>query len=135
MAKVYALSLKQPWAELVVSGKKTIEVRSWATKIRGPVLVHAARIADPRPEAWKWITDDMRPLTELTGGVIGQVELADCIAYPDQTKFAADRNRHLNDPAWFQERGLFGFIFNNAVRRPFHSWTGNVRFFTVEVDD
>ncbi len=29
------LSLKQPYAELTVSGKKTIELRTWNTKFRG----------------------------------------------------------------------------------------------------
>ena len=46
MTKHYALSLKQPWAALLVYGRKTVEVRRWATKRRGPVLIHAARVPD-----------------------------------------------------------------------------------------
>lgn len=34
-----ALSLKQPWANLVASGKKTIETRKWSTKYRGDLVV------------------------------------------------------------------------------------------------
>lgn len=34
-----ALSVKQPWAWLIVSGKKTIEMRVWATNYRGPILI------------------------------------------------------------------------------------------------
>ena len=132
MSKVYALSIKQPWATLLVAGKKTIEVRSWSTRIRGRVLIHAARIPDPRPEAWQWITDELRPLTELGGGIIGEAELCACVAYPDSERFVADVSRHLNEPAWFQERGLFGFRFQNATALPFRSLPGNVRFFTVE---
>ena len=37
------LSLKQPYADLVVSGKKTIELRTWNTKFRGEFLVHASK--------------------------------------------------------------------------------------------
>ena len=37
------LSLKQPYAELLVAGKKTIEVRTWNTKFRGQFLVHASK--------------------------------------------------------------------------------------------
>jgi hypothetical protein len=37
------LSLKQPYAELLISGKKTIELRSWDTKFRGEFLVHASK--------------------------------------------------------------------------------------------
>jgi len=34
-----AISLKQPWANLVASGKKTIETRKWATKYRGDLVI------------------------------------------------------------------------------------------------
>ncbi len=37
-----AISLLQPWASLVVMGVKTIETRSWGTKHRGPILIHAS---------------------------------------------------------------------------------------------
>lgn len=36
------LSIKQPWAELIASGRKTIELRSWSTSYRGPILVVAS---------------------------------------------------------------------------------------------
>ena len=36
-----ALSIRQPWAWLIVNGHKDIENRSWRTKYRGPFLVHA----------------------------------------------------------------------------------------------
>jgi len=37
-----ALSIRQPWAWLIVNGYKDIENRSWNTKYRGPVLIHAS---------------------------------------------------------------------------------------------
>lgn len=37
-----ALSVRQPWAWLIVNGYKDIENRSWNTKFRGPVLIHAS---------------------------------------------------------------------------------------------
>ena len=40
------LSLKQPFAELVVSGRKTIELRMWNTRYRGEFLVHASGNTD-----------------------------------------------------------------------------------------
>lgn len=36
-----ALSVRQPWASLIASGRKTIELRSWSTNYRGPVLILA----------------------------------------------------------------------------------------------
>lgn len=35
------LSVRQPWASLIDSGRKSIELRSWSTKYRGPVLILA----------------------------------------------------------------------------------------------
>ena len=34
-----AISLKQPWANLVASGKKTIETRKWTTPYRGDLVI------------------------------------------------------------------------------------------------
>lgn len=132
MGKVYALSIKQPWAALLVSGRKTIEVRSWATRLRGRVLIHAARVPDARPEAWNWVTDDIRHLTQCGGGIIGEAQLVDCISYPDLKVFTADAEKHLNVAEWFQPRGLYGFVFDRIQEQPFWKVTGNVRFFTVE---
>src|SRR5437660_10673309 len=61
----YALSLKQPWAALLVSGHKTIEVRRWPTTRRGHVLIHAARISDARAEVWKLVPDELRDAASL----------------------------------------------------------------------
>ena len=38
-----ALTLTQPWASLVACGAKQIETRSWSTKYRGPLAIHAAK--------------------------------------------------------------------------------------------
>lgn len=38
-----ALTLTQPWATLVAIGAKRIETRSWSTRYRGPLAIHAAR--------------------------------------------------------------------------------------------
>jgi len=132
MAKIYALSIKQPWATLLIAGLKTIEVRSWSTRIRGRILIHAAGIPDERPEGWKWITEALRPMSLCTKGIIGEAILHQCVSYRDETSFTRDSSLHLNDPTWFQERGLFGFVFRDAKSRPFMPFSGNVRFFTVE---
>ena len=38
-----ALTLTQPWATLVALGEKRIETRSWPTRYRGPLAIHAAK--------------------------------------------------------------------------------------------
>ena len=42
-----AISIRQPWAWLIVHGYKDVENRTWATKYRGPILIHAGKTLDP----------------------------------------------------------------------------------------
>lgn len=43
MRLLKALSLKQPWANMVASGEKTIETRTWPTDYRGPLLIVSSK--------------------------------------------------------------------------------------------
>lgn len=45
-----ALCVKQPYAWLIVTGQKTVEIRSWQTAYRGPILICAS--ANPRNIVW-----------------------------------------------------------------------------------
>jgi hypothetical protein len=131
----YALSLKQPWAALIVSGRKTIEVRKWATRIRGRVYIHAATIADERPDGWEEVAEECQSLAKLEGGIIGVAELISCVRYRSQSGFAADTAKHLNDPSWVEAPQMYGFTFRSAKEVPFLPCKGNVRFFTVDVPE
>lgn len=129
----YALSVKQPWAALLVAGRKAIEVRTWSTRRRGPILIHAAKVPDRRPWAWAWVGDDpvLRAAAGITGGVVGVGELADCLTYPTAGAFAADRNRHLNDPGWFRPPRMYGFVLAGVRPVPFLPYPGTTFFFPV----
>jgi hypothetical protein len=127
----YALSLKQPWATLLVHGRKTIEVRRWATARRGRVLIHAARVPDPRDEVWALVPAELRPAAALVGGIVGVADLTNCLAYRTAETFAAHRHLHLNDPSWFHGPVLYGFAFANPTRLPFRPYPGWMRFFPV----
>lgn len=128
---LYALSIKQPWAALVVQGLKTIEIRRWPTARRGRILIHAARIPDARPEAWRQLPADLLALAQLQGGVIGSVDLTDCLSYHDQSAFDADQTAHRNEPAWFEPPLLYGFKFAEPKVLPFHKYPGWFRFFKI----
>jgi hypothetical protein len=128
----YALSIKQPWAALIVAGHKTIEVRKWATAVRGRVFIHAAGSPDQRPEGWESVPDELRPLAQLTGGIIGDADLFGCIVYRTAAVFRADAGKHLNPPDWFVPPRMYGFQFRAAALVPFRPCRGSVRFFTVE---
>jgi len=43
-----ALSVRQPWASLITIGRKTLELRTWQTSYRGPLLICAGARPDPR---------------------------------------------------------------------------------------
>ncbi|MHB8736522.1 MAG: ASCH domain-containing protein [Terriglobales bacterium] len=134
MATPYALSVKQPWATLLIHGLKTIEIRRWPTARRGRILLHAARVPDERPEAWALLPPELRETAQLLGGIIGAGDLTDCRAYRTLDTFQADRECHLNDPSWFQPPVLYGFVFANLTIAPFRRYSGWMRFFPVKDD-
>lgn len=135
MAKLYALSLKQPWAALLVCGRKRIEVRRWPTARRGRILIHAARVSDDRPEAWAHIDNELEPLARKCGGMLGMAELTACTPYRSLEAFAGDRAAHLNEAEWFVPPILYGFSFQQPQIVPFQRYPGWMRFFPVEWDD
>ena len=50
MGKILAVSIRQPWAELILTGKKTMELRSWGSDYRGLLWVHTGFKSDPELE-------------------------------------------------------------------------------------
>ncbi len=44
-----ALSVKQPWASMIASGEKTIELRSWRTRYRGRLMICSSKNPDTPP--------------------------------------------------------------------------------------
>ena len=128
-----AISIKQPWAALIVAGLKTVEVRTWPTRRRGRVLIHAGKLADDRPEAWDRITTpDLMEATRLRGGIVGVGEVEACRTYETAEAFAADAGRHLNAPDWFAPPRLYGFVFREVHPVAYHPCPGQTFFFAVE---
>lgn len=85
------LSLLQPWAGLIMLGIKRIETQSWKTQYRGPLLIHSsAKITTAGHELIKEVdhkyeqlsVDEMKIL-EVTGCILGMVDLVDCISSND----------------------------------------------------
>ena len=100
------LSLKQPFAELVVSGKKTIELRKWNTKFRGEFLVHAS--LNPDKGAMKRFGFVSLPC----GFILGKATLLDVKHYLTEEEHRVDEDVHLADSAW----GNYGFVLTNPLR-------------------
>lgn len=129
---VYALSIKQPWAALVVHGLKRVEIRRWRAYRTGPILIHAAGQPDRRREAWAKVPPDLLSSTELLGGIVGAVRLVGVREYHRPEEFCRDLSLHLNEPSWFRPPLLFGFEFAEPSVLPFRPCPGWVRFFRVE---
>ena len=97
------LSLKQPYAELLVAGKKTIEVRTWNTKFRGQFLVHASKKINE--EACKRLKIDQAKL--VTGTIIGNANLYNVIFYGSENSFVKDKDKHFAGSNY--EKPKYGF--------------------------
>ncbi|MEA3054456.1 MAG: hypothetical protein QOG72_3359 [Sphingomonadales bacterium] len=101
-----ALSVRQPWAHAIIHEGKTIENRSWQTKLRGTVAIHAGRLADDEGFFAFVGSGQLRDTVHLRreevgqlprGAVVGVVDLVDCV-------------RESPSP-WFE--GPFGFVLAN----------------------
>ncbi len=73
MAKV--LTIKEPWATLIIEGYKKYEFRSWKTNYRGKILIHAGMSLE-KESAKKFKNYN---LIYTKGAIIGEAILTDCI--------------------------------------------------------
>jgi predicted transcriptional regulator len=121
------LSLKQPYAELLVSGKKTIELRTWNTKFRGEFLVHASKKVDLDA----CVRMKIDPNSFVTGAVVGMATLYDVKVYDNTSSFLKDKNKHYSKAILGDHK--YGFLVNHAqkFRKPF-ILSGKLGFFNVE---
>lgn len=120
---VFAISVRQPWAWLIVNGYKDIENRDWTTNRRGPVFIHASQNTDP--DEWEAaigtvLEIDPGILTKLPsfenierGGIVGRVNIVDCV--PE------------SHSPWFF--GDFGFVLAEGAPLPFQPCRGALKFF------
>ena len=115
-----AISIRQPWASLIVAGIKDVENRSWSTKYRGKVLVHASKKLDKK--GMKLVKEKqldesvIEAMKKYVGGIIGEVEIVDCV--------------EKSDSQWFE--GPFGFVLKNAKVLPFKQCKGKLGIFDID---
>lgn len=121
------LSVSQPFADLIVSGKKSIELRNWNTNFRGDFLIHAPlkiRVEDSkRLKINKKFT---------TGAIIGKAQLYDVKKYNSIKEIKSDQKFHFSTKK-FQNK-TFGFMLKNVkpLRIPI-PWKGQLGFFDVDI--
>ncbi len=100
------LSVSQPFADLIISGKKIIELRKWNTNFRGEFLIHAPL---------KIRTEDCKRLKIekkfITGAIIGKAELYEVKKYNSVKEVKTDQKFHLASKN-FHDR-TYGFMLKN----------------------
>ena len=108
------LTLKQPFASLVASGKKEYEFRTWKTNYRGELLIHAGIGIDKKAmEKYKHLN-----LESPSGCIIGKVTLTDCIKIDDEARKMLKAKESIiydsivNHPEW---EG-YGYKLENPVK-------------------
>ncbi|OEZ92144.1 ASCH domain protein [Janthinobacterium sp. HH107] len=123
-----ALSIRQPWAWLIVNGHKDIENRSWTTRFRGDFLVHASkgmtRAEYDDVDLMLALDEQLRhiklPAFEHLerGGIVGVATITDCVTR--------------SKSPWFF--GSHGFVLVGAKPAPFAPLKGMLGFFDVPND-
>ena len=74
------LTIKEPWASLIINGYKEYEFRSWKTNCRGKILIHAGLTLE-KDTAIKFKDYN---LVYGKGEIIGEAILTDCILVTDE---------------------------------------------------
>jgi hypothetical protein len=83
---IKALTIRQPWAELILRGRKPFELRTWRTKYRGPLVIHAAAKVD----AWDARHFGLNP-ENLVGRVCGLRHPEGCTTLHERRRTAAQK--------------------------------------------
>ena len=120
------LSVRQPWAWLIVNGWKNVENREWPTSVRGRILIHAGKTMTK--DDWyacfdfvRWFAPTVadaipRPIELQRGGIVGEAVILDCV------------RGHSSE--WFC--GPWGFVLADQKPLPFEPVKGALGFFKVE---
>lgn len=119
--KLPALSIRQPWAWLILNAGKNIENRTWQTHFRGWFLIHAAKgcTQNEFDDAMNFACDagfrTAEPaLSELPrGGIVGVAKLGSCT--------------RASESPWFV--GDWGFVLDEVRPLPFVPCKGALGFF------
>jgi hypothetical protein len=127
--KIKALSFRQPWATLILEGRKTLDLRTWYTKYRGPLAIYAS--LEVEKEAC--LANEFDPQTLSTGVVIGIVDLVDILPL-DETAYSMRLSEHLAGRPYRQ--GLYGWVLKNPrVLEPPVVVKGRLNLFEIVLDD
>ncbi|CCY27538.1 putative uncharacterized protein [Acholeplasma sp. CAG:878] len=102
------LTIKNPWASLIVNNYKKYEFRSWKTNYRGKILIHAGLSSDDDTMFSEY------NLEYIKGAIIGEADLVDCILV---AKSFDNELKNLNTIVYSHEHvGLYAWKFENIKK-------------------
>jgi len=98
------LTIKEPWASLIIEGYKTYEFRSWKTNYRGKILIHAGMSMER--DVLERVKD--YNLSCSKGAIIGEAYIVDCILVDEEFSnklrsidpIVYGRSNHVETYAW-----------------------------------
>lgn len=127
------LAMSQPWAELLVSGRKKIEVRTMNTKHRGWFYIYAAR-KDTKDLVVKEFGFENLPM----GVIIGKAFIKDVKKYTTDKDFYKDSLLHLATRKLIELEGWvlknkYGYIISKVKRLKPIPYRGMPGFFPVKL--
>lgn len=127
-----ALSIKQPWASLIAHGIKDIENRTWATKHRGTIYIHASGKPSFNNLTLNLTHDqidqmvlgdfcqlDSRSIAYPKSAIIGTVDIVDCVI--DHPSIWAEKSYHnvtVNSLPFGEEDEPDYIIYNWVLANP-----------------
>ena len=111
-----AISIQQPWAWLIVNGYKDLENRTWATKHRGRVLIHAPKTVDKAAfqaqRDWVRLCGIQVPDDLPTGAIVGAATITGTVTASHSPWFEGPIGIQLTDTVAYAEpipaRGQLG---------------------------
>jgi len=90
---VKALTICQPYAEMILQGEKTTENRTWPTLYRGPLAIHAGK-----SRAWLEADDERERPGMVFGAIVATATLVGCVRVEDLTDAQKTSDHHAHGP-------------------------------------
>ncbi len=101
------LTIKQPFATLIIEGLKEYEFRTWKTKYRGEFLIHAGKGVDKKAmEKFKHLN-----LEYPSGCIIGKVTLTDCIPIDNDARQMLKEKKSIVYDSIIKDTNWIGYGF------------------------
>ena len=123
------LSLRKPYADWILQGRKTIEIRHWnipkKCSLPMTVFIHTSKTIDEK----MMTANDQLP----SGCIVGSITITGVKKYASREEFMQDKEQHLAGTAFYAERRTYGFVLKDPVPVKPRPYKGMLGFFEVDL--